>query len=96
MTPQPHAQTSAAPVRVYYYRGGVERGCTEGGRPSYRWHDGYSANNASGCALYPWQTIRECQAEAKRDGLKAEFFDARGLIDSDRMPVKVFSGEGAR
>lgn len=55
---------------TYYYRGLVERG------PHYQWHKGYSAYS-DGQPLYPWETRRECQQDAKKHGLKAIFVDDR-------------------
>ena len=76
-------------TRVYFYRGGVERACTDSqGRPSYRWHDGYSACNDIGQALYPWQTVKECQAEAKRDGIRAVFQNAKHGAPLERQAVE--------
>ena len=54
---------------IYIYRGRIVGG-TGGG---YRWHDGYSENNADDLPLYPWLTRRECQQDAKRQGGKAVF-----------------------
>jgi hypothetical protein len=59
---------------TYYYRGCIERG---NGKPGYDWHNGYSENNAEGSALYPWNTRRECQAEARAQGATAQFIDPR-------------------
>lgn len=51
----------------FYYRGLIEAG------KNYRWVEGYSANSENGKVLYPWQTRRRCQAEAKAEGLRAVF-----------------------
>lgn len=55
---------------TYIYRGGVERGT---GGPGYKWHDGFSETTDAGGILYPWMTARECQADAKAKGTRAEF-----------------------
>lgn len=55
--------------RTYFYRGLIERGTLK--RPKLV--EGYSANGAGGGQLQPWQTMKECRAEAKRDGLRAVF-----------------------
>lgn len=58
------------PIMTFYYRGMIERG---NGKPGYDWHNGYSENGADGSPLYPWQTRRECQAEARSNGANARF-----------------------
>lgn len=63
---------------TYFYRGGVERAATKNGKPTYQWHNGFSANSEDGKPLYPWSTIRECQAEAKKEGATAEFKTREG------------------
>jgi hypothetical protein len=55
---------------TYYYRGMIERGA------NYDWREGWSANSEEGQTLYPWNTKRECQAEAKTKGAKAVFVRA--------------------
>lgn len=57
------------PVIVYHYRGPVERGTGKG----YAWRTGYSPNADDGSPTYPWQTRRECQAEARALGCRAVF-----------------------
>jgi hypothetical protein len=52
---------------TYYYRGLIERGA------NYDWREGFSADSAEGRTLYPWNTKRECQAEAKQQGARAIF-----------------------
>jgi len=49
----------------YYYRGLIER-------PS-GWYEGYSTISNNGGIIYPWQTKRECQSEAKAQKHKAVF-----------------------
>jgi len=60
---------------IFYRRGAVERPCTRHGKPSYRWAQGWSRNSAEGHALYPWQTRREAQAEARAAGAIAVFLE---------------------
>lgn len=55
----------------YIYRGKVERWSPS--KRSYVWHNGYSQNGESGGVLYPWMTVRECQADAKAQGGRATF-----------------------
>lgn len=65
---------------TYVYRGQVERGCLVNGRhgrPSYRWHDGYSQETEQG-PLYPWLTRAECLKDAKSQGCKALFYTPPG------------------
>jgi len=52
---------------TYFYRGMIERGA------NYDWKEGFSQDSAEGRALYPWNTKRECQAEAKQQGAQAIF-----------------------
>ena len=62
------------PEKLYYYRGDIERGV------GYNcWKEGYSANGVNGGILYPWNTKRECQIEAKKNGYKAIFIDGRTI-----------------
>lgn len=58
------------PAMVYTYRGLIERG---NGKPGYDWRAGYSETMPGGLVVYPWQTYRECQAEAKAHGCRAIF-----------------------
>lgn len=58
------------PVRVFHYRGGVERGI--GG--SYEWRDGYSENSEDGLVLYPWNTRHEIRRDGAKQGFKAVFY----------------------
>lgn len=55
---------------VYTYRGNVERGAR------YDWKPGYSATIRPNFVLYPWQTKRECQRDAKRFGCTAVFVES--------------------
>lgn len=50
----------------YVYRGLIERGA------HYEWREGYS-ESVDGKVLYPWNTKRECQQEAKARGARASF-----------------------
>jgi hypothetical protein len=52
---------------IYTYRGDIERG------PRYRWTRGYSSTSKDGGIRYPWNTKREIQADAKRQGVKVSF-----------------------
>ena len=68
-------------TRNYYYRGMIERGT---GRPGYRWVGyrwvrGYSEAAENGQVLYPWMTKVECRREAKRDGVRAVFYEDETL-----------------
>lgn len=56
--------------KVYFYRGQIERvtSCGQG-----RWTEGYSGVGAAGGVLYPWNTKRECQREARDEGKVARF-----------------------
>jgi len=58
------------PQRTYYYRGQVERWVPS--KRTYMWRDAYSDNN-QGNVTYPWSTMRECQAEARKLNKKAIF-----------------------
>lgn len=55
-------------IHTYFRAGSVERG------KNYAWRDGYSRVTPTGI-LYPWVTKREAQAEAKRAGARAEFYE---------------------
>ena len=55
---------------VYHYRGQIEVGT---GEPGYRWTNGYSEDSAEGLPTYPWQTSRQCQADAKARNAQATF-----------------------
>ena len=59
-----------AAVRIYVRRGLIERG---NGKPGYDWHEGYSEKDDSGAVVFPWLTRRECQQEARANGLRAVF-----------------------
>ena len=61
-------------IIVYKYRGPIERG------PRYEWRDGYSADSENGGVLYPWNTKRECQSQARKLGCKAVFQDNRSGV----------------
>lgn len=65
------AMTTATSTRkctiTYYYRGLIERGA------DYHWTEGWSAQSENNHPLYPWNTKRECQREAKSQGAKAVF-----------------------
>jgi hypothetical protein len=54
-------------IITYYYRGMIERGA------NYDWREGWSRDSEDGRPLYPWNTKRECQAEAKKAGVRAVF-----------------------
>ncbi len=56
-------------VITYTYRGRIEKG---------GWCDGYSVDSPDGFPTYPWLTRRECQAVAKRQGAKAQFYTPPG------------------
>lgn len=58
-------------IVTYYYRGKIERGNGRG----YDWKEGYSRDSEDGKPLYPWNTKRECQQEAKAAGAQAVFQD---------------------
>jgi len=64
---------TTAPTRRYFYRGQIEVPCTRRGRPSYRKTAGYSQNGKNGQVTYPWQSRRQCQLEARIDGVRAVF-----------------------
>ena len=51
---------------TYVYRQRIERGD--------RWQDGFSRDK-DGFPVYPLMTRRECQADAKRQGAVAQFFE---------------------
>lgn len=57
------------PRITFHYRGTIERG---NGRPGYDWKEGWS-ETIDGMVSYPWNTRRECQAEARRRGAVAVF-----------------------
>ena len=59
------------PTRIYTYRGLIERG---NGKGWYSWFEGYSATGENGGVMYPWMTFRECQREARADGVRAKFY----------------------
>lgn len=56
--------------KVYFYRGQIERVTSRG---QGRWTEGYSGVGAAGGVLYPWNTKRECQREARDEGKVARF-----------------------
>ncbi len=61
---------------IYYIRRGlIEIPAPRNGKPGYRWAEGYSTNGKTGLSYYPWQTRRQCQAEAKALGAKAVFIN---------------------
>jgi len=62
---------SNKPTITYYYRGLIERGS------DYHWTKGYSANSDDNLPLYPWETFRECQRDAKLKGARAVFVEDR-------------------
>jgi hypothetical protein len=53
------------PTINYHYRGLIER--------SSGWCEGYSTTGLNGGIIYPWQTKKECQSEAKDQKKKAVF-----------------------
>lgn len=57
-----------ATIIEYTYRGDVERG---DGRGGYKWLPGFSETSEDGSILYPWNTARECQADARARGARA-------------------------
>lgn len=63
-------------ARVYFRRGHVERWVPS--RRRYEWREAYSPNSAEGLPTAPWSTYRECQAEAKADGVRAVFEKGAG------------------
>lgn len=54
------------PVRVFYYRGDVERGA------DYHWVSGYSEQGDAG-PCFPWRTEREIRAEGHTQGFRPVF-----------------------
>ncbi len=67
------AEVQAVKTIVYYYRGYIERASTNRKRLSYRFCYGYSQNTQSDNVVFPWQTRRECQEDARQQGATAVF-----------------------
>lgn len=55
-------------IHTYFRAGSVERG------RDYTWRDGYSLVTPTGIT-YPWRTKREAQAEARKAGARAVFYE---------------------